>query len=680
MDSRSVKLSGDNIRRQYHCGARAAIEELIWNGLDSGSDLVEVLFDENALGDVQSIEVRDRGAGLPFSELDRAFGTLGESRKVALGRTSNGRILHGSEGRGRYKALALGARARWRTVYRDGDRFLTYDIHLSRNGEEKYHYTNPVATDDTETGTTVRIDDIDEGRLSIATDDSRNYIGQRLAIYLLSYKTVKIRYGTEWLDPASQIARITDEILLAPIAPDKPAPRVRIVEWKLDPGPRKILLCDDSGFVREEVLARIHGHDLNIFAFVSYSEVPKWVAANLIALAEMGGEDSSVKRLIEATKREMKSYVLKRLEENSKSLVEKWKTEKSYPYKETEPETPVLEAERTVFNIVAARINDHHDAFRSGKPVDRRLTLTLLRQAIESDPSNLRLIFEEVIALPEEQRKDLADLLKRTNLTAIIGAAKTVADRLTIIEGFDHILFDTDWRAKLRERTQLHRLLVHHQWIFGDEYTTDTDDDGLRAVLTKHLAHLGRTDPSPEVDVTLIDGKDGIPDLMLSRQFRRDRGMMEHLVVELKRPSVAIGATEIVQIKKYAQAVVADERFSKTTTRWTFLLLGNDWDGYAESEAAIEGLPYGTIDQKPGVRIIMKRWSDVLAEARQRYEFFRAQLDVEARKSEGFEYLRTHHAELLAGKGLTKKRERQLLESTIVVPPAQPPAASPPGP
>ena len=42
-------------------------------------------------------------------------------------------------------------------------------------------------------------------------------------------------------------------------------------------------------------------------------------------------------------------------------------------------------------------------------------------------------------------------------------------------------------------------------------------------------------------DLKLINGKDGIPDVMLSRKFKRDRSRVEHLVLELKRPPLKLG-------------------------------------------------------------------------------------------------------------------------------------------
>ena len=148
-----------------------------------------------------------------------------------------------------------------------------------------------------------------------------------------------------------------------------------------------------------------------------------------------------------------------------------------------------------------------------------------------------------------ETREAFADLLERAPLTKLIRAGQLVANRLDTIHAFEHILFDEDWKKRLLERTQLHRLLVHELWILGEEYTLGADDDGLREVLNKHLHIMDREQLAPEVDVKLIDNTDGVPDLMLYRRRKVDRDHFEHLVVELKRPKRTLNQDDTSRTK-----------------------------------------------------------------------------------------------------------------------------------
>ena len=104
------------------------------------------------------------------------------------------------------------------------------------------------------------------------------------------------------------------------------------------------------------------------------------------------------------------------------------------------------------------------------------------------------------------------------------------------------------------------------------EYHLWVNDKSLTQVLQKHRDNL---DPNIVIEepVTIVGKTRGIVDLMLSRSVRRHRADdIEHLIVELKAPSVSIGDKETTQTIKYAMAVAADERFKTVPgVRWHFL-------------------------------------------------------------------------------------------------------------
>ena len=88
----------------------------------------------------------------------------------------------------------------------------------------------------------------------------------------------------------------------------------------------------------------------------------------------------------------------------------------------------------------------------------RALHLRMLRHAIERGPDDLQMILNEVLDLPQRKQKELATLLQETTLSAIITAAKTVADRLKFIAALESIVFDPETKGRLKERSQLHRI------------------------------------------------------------------------------------------------------------------------------------------------------------------------------------------------------------------------------
>ena len=174
----------------------------------------------------------------------------------------------------------------------------------------------------------------------------------------------------------------------------------------------------------------------------------------------------------------------------------------------------------------------------------------MLKHAIERSPDDLQLIIKEVLDLPPRKQEELARLLRETSLTAIISAAKMVADRLKFITGSEAISFDPEPKRRLKERSQLHRILTDNTWVFGEEFNLSVDDQSLTQVLRQHAKRAKLNIKIDEV-VKRIDGKQGIIDLMLSRAIKTHRGdELEHLVVELKAPTVKLGSDELTQIEK----------------------------------------------------------------------------------------------------------------------------------
>ena len=52
-------------------------------------------------------------------------------------------------------------------------------------------------------------------------------------------------------------------------------------------------------------------------------------------------------------------------------------------------------------------------------------------------------------------------------------------------------MFNTDLKARLKERSQLHKIVEDNTWLFGEEYNLSVSDRGLTAVLRKHRNILG---------------------------------------------------------------------------------------------------------------------------------------------------------------------------------------------
>ena len=658
-----VNVGKDHIQRLAKTNPLAAIEELIWNALDSGSKRVETTLRMNDMGGVQNVEIIDYGSGISVDELEQAFGNLGESKKVKQKETPDGRELHGREGRGRFKALSLCNNPKWETIYKNDGKLYKYQIFISSLEPDFYDYTEPREIVGVKTGTRVMLNDITQGIRSLCADGIMDQLTRRFALYLSNYPGIQILYDGKILRVDNIINHKESYILQIENA-ESTETRLTIIEWKFKLDNKNMYLCNKSGFCRHEIAAGVNAPGIDYTAYLSSPLIEKYYVDDQLVFEEM---HEDLHALIDLAKEKLREHIRERLAAEAEDIVSEWQELEIYPY-EKETVNPIEKVERQVFDIVAARVNEQHPTFKNSDTKNKKLTLALIKQALVSNPSSLTKILKEMVQLSKEDQDALADLLKRTPFTSLIQAGSLVTQRLDMIQAFEHILFDENWKKTLLERTQLHRLLVHELWLLGEGYTLDNDDESLTEVLKKHIEKLGRSELAKDVEVKTIEGIEGIPDLLMSRKIRYSREQFENLVIELKRPSINLGQKEIGQIEDYAMTVAKDERFDTQKYIWTFVLLGNSLNDHAKEKTNQDGLPRGcTYKSKNGnVSAHVKCWADVLTDAKSRYEFFREKLELEASKEYGMEYLQKRYAHLLTGRGATKKKDAEVMAKTAV--------------
>jgi hypothetical protein len=534
----------------------------------------------------------------------------------------------------------------WATVYLQNGREYEYVVRGSEEhiGKFEIEDSRPVLTP-SGTGTTVTIRDIRSERPSLLAPNTADELAEQLALYLMQYTDVSVSFNGVPLDPTRAIVHIK-EIPLPSLAlrnGQEATSELTVIEWKSSVS-RSLVLCDESGFPLHEVVPGVQAPGFNFTAYLKSRHVRTLSDENALILESL---DPDMQRLLESAKNQLRHHFRARSAEEAKNQVDEWVDENVYPYSGL-PADVVEEAERQVFDVLALNVNAYLPDFAKADQRSRRLSFRLLKQAIEQNATAVLRILEDVLDLPKDKKDELAELLQKTSLTAMINAAREVTGRLDFLKALEHLVFDPQSKEELLERRHLHRVLAKETWVFGEEYRLSVDDQSLRTVLEKHLALLGkRADDTP---VTLPNGKQGIVDLMLSRLVPQPRVQeREHLVIELKRPNQKIDDDVANQIRKYAFAIAEDERFADTKTRWHFIAISNEITPSVRRQANQRGKPGGLLhdDAELNVFVWVKTWAQILEEARSRLHFFQERLNYQATENDGVRYLQQTHQKYL---------------------------------
>lgn len=487
-----VELDQQHLERLSAAAPLTGVMELIWNGFDADASEVKVEFARNELGGVIEVRVLDDGHGMTFDEASETFRKLGGSWKnTAVGSKTQGRALHGRDGKGRFRAAGIGNRMRWKTVSADPEnenRRLLLWINLRVANLVHVEISEPEETDEP-TGTAVLIDEIGEPPTGLGGEAPAAKLTATFGLYLQNYNAHLI-FDHDEVDPEALQANRDDYEI--PVEGSDHA-LLTVIEWnrKVDRG---LYLCDENGTPLVEQSPGIHAVGFDFTAYVSWTG---FATDNELAVADLGHGES--KAVLEAARDELREHFSRRSKERTREQIRKWKDDNVYPFRD-EPNTPAEEATRDVFDVVAlAASNVVNASDKSG----RRLSLRLIREALESDPGSLHHVLQEVLDLPQDRLEELSGLLERTPLQALISTSKAIANRLEFLHGLDELVLTPDVAKHVKERSQLHRILANETWVFGEEFALAVDDESLTKVLQAHVAILGREELAPEEVETL---------------------------------------------------------------------------------------------------------------------------------------------------------------------------------
>ncbi len=657
----------DFLEKQANAKPLPALCEFIWNSLDANATKVELFVTKDKLGLDGEIIIRDNGHGMKPSEAEDCYKKLGGSwKKSAFISKIGNRKLHGKEGQGRFKGFALGSNIDWKVVfYNDSTKkFEKFTISISNNNLKQVTITDPVESQDKSSGVEVKITGIQKDHKILKTENATQPLSEVLALYLKNYSGISISFNGERIDPSLAIKNTKSyDLDFIEFEEEKYPFSLEVIEWKSSTD-KTLYLCNEAGFPLSQTSQNLRIGNFPFSGYLKSSFIEKLHNENRLELGEM---EPILKDKIEQSKNLIKEYFRERSAQEAKTLVEQWKAEEVYPYK-AEPISTMQNIEQKVFDILAVNINDYLPDFQTTPKKQKALHLRLLKQAIEESPEELQTILNEVLDLPKSKQKELAELLQETSLSAFISASKMIADRLRFVSSLEAILYEKDIKKNLKERSQLHKMVADHTWIFGEEFNLSVSDQSLTEVLRKHLQAKNREDIIVDEAVKRIDGKVGIVDLMLTKSIKTTRSEeLEHLIVELKAPSVVIGQTEINQLENYAFAVASDERFRDVDTKWNFWLISNDLDEHADRRAKQSGYPKGVVHRSDDGKITLwvKPWSEIINSNKAKLKFIQEELEYQADKGNALKHLQETYKSIIEGTKVEEHIEKAIENSSV---------------
>lgn len=603
-----------------------AISEFIWNGLDADATEVSIELASNPLGGIQAIIISDNGSGISKRRAGEDFSNLGDSWKKSAKTTMGKRALHGKEGRGRLRFFSLSNAAIWKSTYRENDQLQDIEIRIDAASLGKCEVSEPSPSNSSSTGTRVELINLKGALDWLASNLAFLELSAVFAPYLLRYPHVQINYNGTKIRPSDAIY-LSAELPRSPVVcPNRTITdlSITVVEWNSHVEERRIHLGGENGIVLGSQPANVTAPGFEYSAYAYSAFFQEIADANLLEIDNLTDPDFA--RLLSSIRDRLTDYFRRRQADNSKGLIDKLKSEGAYPY-EGEPRDEIEQKERQVFDIATYAVSSYSRDFGRADTSLKKMTLTLLKEAVRHNPDSLSTILRAVVNLPKARQDEFSSLLEKTGLGNIISASSLIADRVVALEILKEMVFNPEHRKRVRERGELDVIVRDNTWIFGEQFHITLAETGLTKVMERVAQELASKAPRK---VRKPNGAIGRIDNFLGRIIPQpDSNKREYLVIELKRPSIPVGRKELDQLEDYVSAIKSQPDYLHTNTFWSFFLITGEYDPTIQDRVTQKERPPGLFLDSPNSQVWVKTWSELIRECESRLSFIQNKLRVE---------------------------------------------------
>ncbi len=610
-----------------------ALAEYIWNGFDAKATRIDIDISETELKGTQFVSVHDNGTGIDRSLLAAKFKPFFESEKIYDPNQKHS-ATHGKNGVGRLTFFTFANIAKWQTIYRRDNQNYSYTIDISAATLSNY-WPGVEAAVDTPTGTTVYFSDLNSNE--ITPDIVRSYLAQEFCWFLELNKEngYGIYINGDLLTYNSYI--IKSESLDYIHEKSKTSFTVRYVCWntKLSEYSKYYYIDSDGAEMYKENTTLNNKGDRFYHSVYIQSPLFDHFDFRDIGMKQqtMGGLSHRKTPEFEFIIRTVNShlYDIRRpfIKENASKVIDSLEIEGAFP--SYNPKNILDQYRKTHLSEMISALYIAEPRLFSGslnkeqkKTFVRLLDLIMVSGEIDS----LFHIFDEILDMTEAERADLSDILKFTHLSNITRTIKLIRDRYQAVSDLKQLVFKSDLHAN--EVDHLQKMIEHHYWLFGEQYSLVTAaEPNFEEALRRYLRFLHE-----EYKDATVDHPDKLKqmDIFAVRQDIANN-KYHNIVVELKHPNIALGETQLSQVKKYMRTIMSIPDFNASNMFWEFYLVGTKFSssGFIEGELntnKAHGEPH-LVYKSDQYKIYVLSWSEVFAAFEMRHSYLERKLNLE---------------------------------------------------
>lgn len=647
MAKRKVNITNNSISNTVTKDINKAICEYLWNGFDANASQLSIKYTKNAFN-ITSLEILDNGEGIDRSSLQETFGCFQDSQKLHTYQWSS--QVKGKKGKGRYSFNCFASKADWVTVYKDKEsHYIRHKITIKKGDNQNYddneQETKPSSVK--KTGTTVSFSDINLPSDFFDSEVFLDYLKKEFAVFLFLNKAQfkEILINGEKLDYEDVIEDSDNKVIQ--IEGDRTTFyfNVTYIRWKEKMKENySMYFLDSSQTEKFERTTTFNNKDTKFHhsLYISSDYFNHFVddatgEKNLFGTDNTSPKDKVFKTLVKKLKcfleEKQKKYVA---EVASKKLLEKYQSKGIIRQPQNDYDKVLVE---DLKKTISAMYEVQPKIFTNLQDDQAKTLVGVVELLLQTDKrEDLISIMESVVKLSDDERHNLASVLKTTDLARITDTIRLIQNRIRTISALKVAVKPENG---MNEVDDLQKLVEQSFWIFGEEYNIVTQaEPDFNQALMEYLDKLYDTVPGISKSNYSKD-KIEHPDVNKEMDifaFRQDiqSSTIDNIVVELKHPTVKLGEKELSQVKTYMNVIMRDSRFNASNMRWKFFLVGNDFDSsnYLHNEMR-NAINWGKknlvchVDNN-GIQyeIFVIKWSELFADFEIRHNFLLKKLEM----------------------------------------------------
>lgn len=624
--NQSVETSG--ITKNY----KEALCEYIWNGFEANATKVDINYELNDCEGIETITISDNGSGINYNTLDETFGAFLASSKNSLSSRLKSKA---NKGKGRFSFICFSSLAKWETIFKDNDNiYKKYTINLTNENKQKIDYSEPQSISNGEIGTKVTFYNIHN---LLAVDLSFNSLQEHLLyefawyLYLNRHKKFDLCINNKLLDYSSFIDTNLSETVSKTI--NDYEFEITLVVWKdkikekfrsyyfdsqnvikgIDTTSfnRNTVEFNHSVFVKSKYFDNIETislfdqtYDLNLFNNKNEQTILKLLK-------------KEIQYFIEA---KIGVFMSAKADSEIRKMIDERKTFPTF----SDDDYGQLR-KKDLINVTKGIFKVEPRIFYKLKEVQEKSLLAFLNLLLSSEErENVLTVIDEIVNLSFNQRKELADILRKTKLENIIETIKFVENRYQVIEILKQIVYNLDKYAN--ERDHIQKIIESNYWLFGEQYNLATSDQTMYRALEKYN-YLLYGDKNASEKLSDEEASDRRMDIFLCSSRKVSTSLEtqfeENIVVELKAPKIKLNKKVYRQIDDYMDYIRSQPQFNSRFRKWKFIAVCKSVDNYIKSlyKSFEDKNKPGLVHQNDNYEIYAFTWDDIFKSFELRHAF-----------------------------------------------------------